>query len=65
MMTNTEKKEEVSTGLAIFVVALIIFFAAVFAYWIWQRYITEENFDTGCLATSYDMWGFVRQMSND
>ena len=55
----TEKKEEMSTGFAIFVVALIIFFVAVFAYWICQRYVMEEMFDKGCLATSYDMWGFV------
>lgn len=54
-----KKKEETSTASAIFFVVLIIFFVAVFAYWLWQRYVMEEMFDKGCLATSYDVWGFV------
>ena len=53
------KKEEIGLGFAIFFVALIIFFASVFAYWIWQRYVTDQMFDKGCLAEGYDMWGFV------
>ena len=43
-------KEEIGTGFAIFVVAPIIFFAAVFTYWIWHRYVTDQMFDKGCLA---------------
>jgi hypothetical protein len=53
------ENKEIGTGFAIFIVGLIIFFVAVFAYWIWQRYVTAEMFDKGCLATSFDMWGFV------
>ena len=59
IMWLKRKKEETSTASAIFFVVLIIFFVAVFAYWLWQRYVMEEMFDKGCLATSYDMWGFV------
>jgi uncharacterized membrane protein YvbJ len=54
-----KKKEEMSTGFVIAILIIIIFFASVFAYWIWQRYITNEMFDKGCSATGYDMWGFV------
>lgn len=54
-----EKKEEMSLGFAIFVVAIIIFFVAVFARWIWERYVTDQMFDKGCSAMGYNMWGFV------
>jgi hypothetical protein len=57
----TEKKEEMSIGFAIFIVALIIFLVAVFTYWIWQRYVMEQMFDKDCLAVRYDMWGFVKE----
>ena len=39
-----KENKEIGTGFAIFIVGLIIFFVAVFAYWIWQRYVTAEMF---------------------
>jgi hypothetical protein len=49
----------ISTGFAIAIVALIIFFIAVFVYYFWEKANMQRMFDMDCRAVGFNMWGLV------